>query len=53
MIRIEFKDGTACEWENGQYSDYKYDGKSFIVLKGEKQSELYNMDSVKKIVIDR
>ncbi len=46
MIKIVFKNGTTCKWKNEEYTDYKYDGKCFIVMKEEKWVGMYNMDRI-------
>lgn len=35
MIRITMNNGIFDEWKPEQYTDYIYDGKCFIIIKGE------------------
>ncbi len=51
MIKITFKKGNTCNWKKEEYTDYKYDGKCFIVIKGEQWIGIYNMDSIISVVI--
>lgn len=51
MIKIVFKNGSIAKWNKEEYDDYKYDGKCFILVKGEEWVGFYNMDSVVSIII--
>ncbi|MXP77219.1 hypothetical protein GN277_18105 [Lachnospiraceae bacterium WCA-9-b2] len=51
MIKIVFKNGRVDEWSKEEYSDYKYDGKCFIVIKDNQWIGFYNMDSITSITI--
>lgn len=53
MIDITFKDGDMAHYEPNQYTDYKYDGKYFIVVYNEQWIGFYNLDAVKRIDIKR
>ena len=53
MIEITFKDGDMAHYEPNQYTDYKYDGKYFIVIYNEQWIGFYNLDAVKRIDIKR
>ena len=46
MIRITFKNGKICEWGDGSYRDYKYDGKCFIAIGNNSDLGIYNIDDV-------
>jgi hypothetical protein len=37
--------GAYDEWKPEQYTDYMYDRKCFIIIKGEQWVGIYNMDS--------
>lgn len=50
---ITFKDGDIAHYEPNQYTDYKYDGKYFIVVYNEQWIGFYNLDAVKRIDIKR
>ena len=51
MIKIIFKNGCECKWQEVEFTDYKYDGKCFIIIKGEKWVGIYNMYSIISIII--
>ena len=51
MIIITTKDGYEAKWKNGEYTDYCYDGKCFIVIKNYKRVAFYNIDCIKSIII--
>lgn len=51
MIKIVFKNGCLCKWKRKEYTDYKYDGKCFIIIKDEQWVAFYNMDSIVSIII--
>ena len=51
MIKIVLKNGCVVKWTREEYSDYKYDGKCFILIKDERWISFYNMDSVVSIII--
>ncbi|MGN0558384.1 MAG: hypothetical protein ACI4IS_02920 [Acutalibacteraceae bacterium] len=51
MITINTKDGNTAEWKDGEYTDYCYDGKCFIVIKNYKQVAFYNVDCMRSIVV--
>ena len=52
MMTITTKDGNEAKWNTGEYTDYYYDGKCFIVIKDYKRVAFYNIDCIKSIVID-
>lgn len=51
MIKIVFKNGCICKWKRKEYTDYKYDGKCFIIIKNEQWVGIYNMDSIVSIIV--
>ena len=53
MIQITQMNGPYNEWKPEQYTDYLYDGKCFIIMRGEQWVGIYNMDAIRRIVIDR
>ncbi len=53
MIKIVFKNGCIAKWKKEQWTDYKYDGKCFIIIKGEQWVGIYNMDSVVSIIVKK
>ncbi len=53
MIQITMMNGIYDEWKREQYTDYMYDGRCFIIIKGEPWVGIYTIDSVRRIVVDR
>ena len=53
MIQITMMNGCFDEWKPEQYTDYMYDGKCFIIIKGDQLVGIYNMDSIRRIVVDK
>lgn len=51
MIKVVFKNGSIAKWKKKEYTDYKYDGKVFIIIKDEQWVGFYNMDSVVSVII--
>jgi len=52
MIKIVCCNGDVFEWKDSEYTDYKYDGKCFIVIKDDKWVGFYNLDSVRYIAVN-
>lgn len=52
-IEIAFKDGNAAVWEasKGEWDDYAYDGRMFIVVKDGIRVGFYNVDCISNIII--
>lgn len=52
-IEVTFKNGHSAVWEasKGEWDDYAYDGKVFIIKKGGSWVGIYNMDSVISVVV--
>ena len=52
-IEISFKNGHAGVWEanKGEWDDYAYDGKVFIIKKDGSWVGIYNMDHVISVVV--
>lgn len=52
-IEITFKNGHSAVWEanKGEWDDYAYDGKVFIIKKGDSWVGIYNMDHVISVVV--
>lgn len=53
MIQIAMMNGTYDEWNLEQFTDYMYDGRCFIIIRGEQWVGIYNIDAVRRITIDR
>ncbi len=52
MIRIVFKNGEVVKWKKKKkYTDYRYDGRYFIVIRDKQWVGLYNLDCVATIEI--
>lgn len=51
MIKIIFKNGAIVKWKRKEWTDYKYDGKCFIIIRKEQWVGIYNMDSVVSIIV--
>lgn len=51
MIKIVFRNGCVVKWKKKEWTDYKYDGRCFIVIKNERWVGIYNMDSIISVVI--
>ena len=56
MIRVTLIE--ICEdeykeviWKDEEYTEYKYDGKCFIIIKEQQWVGIYNMDNVVSVVI--
>lgn len=52
-IEVSFKSGHTAVWDSdqGDWDDYAYDGKVFIVKKNGAWVGIYNMDCVLSVVI--
>ena len=50
-ITIDFKNGEICHYSPSEYTDYKYDGKYFIVVKDKQWIGFYNLDEIRYIEI--
>ncbi len=53
MIEIVFKNGDFETWGENEYTDYKYDGKCFIIIKDGKWVGFYNIDTITYVTINR
>lgn len=53
MIEIVFKNGDMAHYKPSDYTDYKYDGKYFIVIYEKQWIGLYNLDSIEYVEISR
>lgn len=52
MITITMKDRNFAEWKKGEWDDYTYDGKFFIVMKNKTWIGFYNLDEVRTVVVE-
>jgi nitrous oxide reductase len=53
MIEIVFKNGDMAHYKPEQYTDYRYDGKYFIVIDGKQWIGFYNLDCVEYIEVEK
>lgn len=53
MIEIVFQNGDMTSYKPDDYTDYKYDGKYFIVIYEQQWVGLFNLSCVEYITIDR
>ena len=51
MIKIVFKNGCIVKWKKKEWTDYKYDGKLFIVIKNGEWVGFYNIDSIVSVIV--
>ena len=49
MLRIVYKDGEVITYGEDDYTDYSYDSRCFIVIRGQRWIGIYNMDCVSTI----
>ncbi len=50
MIKITMANGNVVTWGKEAYTDYKYDGKFFIIIQDAQWVGFYNLDHVISIV---
>ena len=50
-ITIVFRNGNMCHYTPDEYTDYKYDGKYFIVIYEKQWIGFYNLDTVTYITV--
>ena len=50
-ITIVFKKGNMCHYKPDMYTDYRYDGKYFIVIRENQWIGFYNLDCVEYIEV--
>lgn len=53
MLNITLSNGSFIQWNKDQFTDYMYDGKCFIVIKGSQWVGIYNMNFVRSVEVDR
>lgn len=49
MVEIVFKGGEIVNYESKEYTEYRYDGKFFIVIYEKQWIGFYNLDCIKCI----
>ena len=50
-ITIDFKNGETCHYAPDEYTDYRYDGKYFVVIFEKQWIGFYNLDEIRYIEI--
>lgn len=50
-ILIVFQNGDICHYKPEEYTDYRYDGKYFIVIKDKRWIGFYNLDCIEYIEV--
>lgn len=53
IITIVFKNGDMVHYLPEEYTDYRYDGKYFIVIRDKQWIGFYNLDCVEYIEVGR
>lgn len=51
MIKITLKNGCVYRWKRKEYTDYKYDGRCFIVIRDKRWVGIYNLDSIISVTV--
>ena len=51
FITIVFRNANICHYSPSEYTDYKYDGKYFIVIYEKQWIGFYNLDCVEYIEV--
>ena len=51
MIKITQSNSQEVIWEKEEYTNYRYDGKSFIIIKDDKWVGIYNLDYIISITV--
>ena len=49
MLHIYMRNGNIINYNGDQFTDYQYDGKYFVVIKGKQWVGFYNLDCVEFI----
>ncbi|GEM_PF-864782 len=49
MLHIIMRNGHIINYEPNQFTDYQYDGKFFVVIKGKQWIGLYNLDCIEYV----
>ena len=53
MIEIVFKNGDMTHYKPEEYTDYKYDGKYFIVIFEKQWIGFYNLTEIEYITVEK
>ena len=51
MITIIMANEQVIQWKSNAYTDYKYDGKFFIIIRNGEWVGFYNLDHVISIIV--
>lgn len=49
MLHIIMRNGHLINYDENQFTDYQYDGKYFVVIKGKQWVGLYNLDCIEYV----
>lgn len=53
MIKITMTNSKVVKWHKGEFDDYMYDGKFFIVIRNGEWVGFYNLDHVISIIVKK
>ncbi len=51
MIKITMTNSKVVTWHKGEFDDYMYDGKFFIVIRNGEWIGFYNLEHVISIIV--
>ena len=51
MMEIKFRNGEIARYKDDDYTDFRYDGKYFMVIRDNKWIGFYNLDSIMCILV--
>lgn len=51
MIKIVLRNSQEVKWEKGEYTDYLYDGKFFIIIKDNQWVGMYNTEFIISVIV--
>ena len=51
MIKIVMSNSDVVKWEAKEYTDYKYDGKYFIIIRNGEYVGLYNLNYIVSVIV--
>ena len=51
MIKITMTNSKVVKWLKGEFDDYMYDGKFFIVIRDSEWIGFYNLEHVISIIV--
>lgn len=51
MIKVTMTNSETDIWKEGEYTDYIYNGKAFVVINKGEWVGIYNMDHIVKVTV--